>query len=89
MGINWGASPATAPILSAHPAEEQEVWLSPMMMCTEGARIPTAAVAGAEKGLSVGPTVLGGTSEERCQKIPQPVPFSFSPPCELDGRPPE
>ena len=66
MEINWGASPAAAPVPSAHPAEEQEAWLSPVTMCTEGACIPTAAVTDAEKGLSVGPTILGGTSEERC-----------------------
>jgi len=58
-------------------------------MCTEGACIPTAAVAGAEKGLSVGPTVLDGTSGERCSKIPLPAPFSSSPPYEPSGHPPE
>ena len=65
-GINWGASPAAAPILSAHHVEEQEVWLSPVMMCTEGAYIPTAAVAGAEKGLAVGSTAPSEISEEHC-----------------------
>ena len=63
---NWGAPPAAAPIPSAHPAEEQEAWLSPVTMCTEGACISTAAMAGAERGLAVGPTALGGTSEEDC-----------------------
>ena len=52
-GINWGASPAAAAIPSAHPAEEQEAWLSLVMMRTEGACIPPADVAGAEKGPSV------------------------------------
>jgi len=34
--------------------------------CTEVPDNPTAAVAGAEKELVVGPTAPGGTSEEHC-----------------------
>ena len=38
----------------------------PVAECTEGAYIPTTAVAGAERGLDVGPTAPDGTSEEHC-----------------------
>jgi len=50
---------------------------------------PTAAVAGAERGLSVGLTELGETAVGRCSKILLPVLFSFSLPYEPGVRPPE
>ena len=66
METQWGAPPAAAPRPSAHSAEEQEARLSPVTECTEGACIPTAAAAGAERGLAVGPTAPYGTSVEHC-----------------------
>jgi len=62
----WGATPAVAPRPSAHSAEEQEARLSPVTECTEGACIPTAAGAGAGRGLAVGPIAPDGTSGEYC-----------------------
>ena len=88
-GINWGASPTAAPIPSAHSAEEQEAWLPPVAVVGEVADILTAAAAGAERGLAMGPTVPDGTSGERCSKIPLSASFSSFPPYEPSGHPPE
>ena len=60
-----------------------------MPVGTEVADNPTAAAAGAERGLAAGPTAPSETSGERCLKIPLPAPFFSSLPWELGGRPPE
>ena len=56
-------------------------------MYTGVADTPTAAVAGAERGLSVSLTGQGKTAVGRCSKILLPVLFSFSLPYEPGGRP--
>ena len=57
-------------------------------MYTGVADTPTAVVAGAERGLSMGLTGQGEIVVGRCSMILLPVLFSFSLPYEPGGHPP-